>query len=214
MTNLALVDDHTLMRKTMASAFELSNYSILFDAANGQEMIDKINQGSLPDLIVMDISMPVMNGFEATKWLTQYCPTVKVLALSVFHDEISIIRMLRNGAKGYITKDSHPDEMSRAVKEILENGYYYSDLVNEKIINVVNSNDKKSVISIFENLTENEWTYLRLACTDLVNKQIAEAMDTTESNASFFRQSLFKKFNVNTRIGLVLFALKNNLIEV
>lgn len=214
MTNLALVDDHTLMRKTMASAFELSNYSILFDAANGQEMIDKINQGPLPDLVVMDISMPVMNGFEATKWLTQYCPTVKVLALSVFHDEISIIRMLRNGAKGYITKDSHPDEMSRAVKEILENGYYYSDLVNEKIINVVNSNDKKSVISIFENLTENEWTYLRLACTDLVNKQIAEAMDTTESNASFFRQSLFKKFNVNTRIGLVLFALKNNLIEV
>ena len=167
MTNLALVDDHTMMRKTLATAFKLSNYSILFDAANGQEMIDKINQGPLPDLVVMDISMPVMNGFEATKWLTLHCPGVKVLALSVFNDEISIIRMLRNGAKGYITKDSLPEEMDRAVKEILEKGYYHSELISNKILQMVISNDKNSLVSVMENLTENEMTYLRLACTDV-----------------------------------------------
>ena len=205
MTNLALVDDHTMMRKTLATAFKLSNYSILFDAANGQEMIDKINQGPLPDLVVMDISMPVMNGFEATKWLTQHCPEVKVLALSVFNDEISIIRMLRNGAKGYITKDSLPEEMDRAVKEILEKGYYHSELISNKILQMVISNDKKSLVSVVENLTENEMTYLQLACTDVVNKQIAEAMDTTERNINFYRLSLCEKFNVKIEdwVGIV-----------
>ncbi len=214
MISLALVDDHTMMRKAMVASFKNDKYTVVFDAGNGQEMIDKINEGSVPDLVVMDISMPVMNGYESTKWLSQNYPKVKVLALSMYNDEIPIIRMLRSGAKGYITKDSHPDEMERAINEIIERGYYHSELISDTIKHMVNSSDKTSLVSIVENLTENELTYLRLACTDLSNKQMADEMKTSESNVNFFRHSLCTKFNTSTRIGLIVFAIKNNLVTI
>ena len=114
------------------------------------------------------------------------------------------------------TKGQHfyPGAMDRAVKEILEIGYYHSELISNKILQMVISNDKKSLVSVVENLTENEMTYLQLACTDVVNKQIAEAMDTTERNINFYRLSLCEKFNVKSRIGLVLFVIKHNLINI
>jgi DNA-binding NarL/FixJ family response regulator len=116
MTTIALADDHTVMRNGLASLLKGLGYEILFEADNGKDFINKINKDHLPDVALLDINMPQMDGYETAAWLKENFPEVNVLALSMYDDEAAIIRMLKNGARGYVLKDSNISDVKAAIE--------------------------------------------------------------------------------------------------
>jgi two-component system, NarL family, invasion response regulator UvrY len=214
MANIALVDDHALLRNGLASLVKSLGHSVLLEATNGKDFIAKLNASLLPDLVLMDINMPEMDGYETALWLKQHHPGVVVMALSMYDTEAAIIRMMKCGAKGYILKDSEPSELQDALDSLFTKGYYYSDLVNVRMIDVItnldnNSNDIKSLVQI----TDKETEFLKLICTELTYKEIAEKMQLSPRTIDNYRDNLFEKLNVKTRIGLAMYAVRNGVVQ-
>ena len=134
---VALADDHVLLRTGLAGLINNLGYSVLFECDNGKDLMSKIDKQNLPDIILMDINMPIMDGYETTLWLKRNFPLVNVLALSMYDDENAIIRMLRNGAKGYILKDSDPQELKNAIDSVITKGFHYSDMVTGRLLHSI-----------------------------------------------------------------------------
>lgn len=216
MPKVVLVDDHVLLRNGLASLIEsFGKYTVLFQADNGKQFIEKLQPGMLPDIILMDINMPVMDGYETSLWLKEHYPRVKILALSMYDNENAIIRMFKAGAKGYILKDCDPDELKAALDALTEKGFYYSEMVTGKLISTINTLDEKdntakSIIS----LSDKETQFLKLACTELTYKEIADKMIISPRTVDGYRDDLFKKLNVRTRVGLVMFAVKSGIANL
>src|SRR3954451_11041902 len=143
--NVALVDDHALLRSGLASVINsFGEYKVIFEADNGKQFIDRLKQNEMPDVVLMDITMPEMDGFETTKWIKNNVPNIKVLVLSMLDDDNSIIRMLQNGAKGYILKDSKPDILRTALKEVSERGFFLNEIVSGKLMHLINKGEAKT----------------------------------------------------------------------
>ncbi len=212
---VALADDHVLLRNGLAGLVRsFPNYSVLFEADNGQHLIDQLNDDNIPDLVLMDINMPVKDGYETTKWLREHYPSIMVVALSMLDNEQAIIRMLRNGAKGYILKDTHPKEFKTALDTVMEKGYYYSEMITGKLIHAVNSLDVAGDdVASLVRLTDKEIEFLKLACTEMTYKEIADKMSLSPRTIDGYRDTLFEKLKVKTRIGLVLYAIKNDIVK-
>ncbi len=144
MATIALVDDHALLRNGLAALVKSLGHTVMLEAANGKDFINKLSHDSLPELVLMDINMPEMDGFETTLWLKHNHPKVVVMAFSMYDTETAIIRMMKSGAKGYILKDSDPSELKFALESLFAKGYYYNELVNSKMINAISTiNDKE-----------------------------------------------------------------------
>lgn len=211
---VALVDDHVLLRKGLANLISSQGYITHFECDNGKQLINRLDKHNLPDIILMDINMPEMDGFESTLWLKRNYPIVKVIALSMYDDENAIIRMLKNGAKGYILKDVEPSELQTAINAVLTKGFYYSETVTGKLVHTIqeidkDDNDHKQVLK----LNEKEIEFLKLVCTEMTYKEIADRMYLSPRTIDGYRDQLFDKLNVKSRVGLVLFAIKNGLIR-
>jgi len=214
MANIALTDDHILLRNGLAGLLKNLGHNILFEADNGKDLMQKLNPKKLPDIILMDINMPGMDGCEATQWLRNNYPSVKVLALSMYDNESSIIRMLKCGARGYILKDSRPTELQSAIETLIKEGFHYSDLLNGKLINAINQmGDNKTILSALVHLQEKETDFLKLCCSELTYKEIADKLYVSPRTIDSYRDTLFEKLHVKTRIGLVMFAVKNGLVQ-
>ena len=210
---IAIVDNHTLFRQGMASLLgDYNEIEILFDAENGEDMIGKLKKFPLPDMILMDITMPVMNGYQATAWLQQNHPTVKVLALSMFDDDKPIINMLKNGAVGYMLKESKIRDVVFALETIRKHGYYLNELVSGKLLHTMQN--KNAPVDKSKEPTVNELKFLKLSCSELTYKEIADEMNLSPHTIDNYRESLFQKFGLKSRTGMVLFAIKNELITV
>ena len=215
MYTIALADDHVLLRKGLVSLVENLGYKVILEVDNGQELTEQIQAGVHPDLVLMDINMPVKDGYETTKWLKNNAPLTKVLALSMYDDESAIIRMLKNGAKGYILKDSEPGELRTAIESILSKGFYYSEMVTGRLIHSINTmDDEDSPAKSLSGLNEREIDFLKLAATELTYKEIAEQMHLSPRTIDGYRDALFEKLNIKSRVGLVLFAIKNGLVKI
>jgi DNA-binding NarL/FixJ family response regulator len=216
MTTLALADDHIVMRNGLASLLRDMGYTILYEADNGKDFIEKTHKERLPDVALLDINMPKMDGYETAAWLKENFPEVKVLALSMYDDDAAIIRMLKNGAKGYVLKDSNIADVKSAIDSVLSKGYYYSELVTGKLIHSINHLDEPDHASIKEMLKLNarEIEFLKLACTEMSYKEIAEKMFLSPRTVEGYRDSLFEKLKVKSRVGLVLFAIKNAIVNI
>ena len=214
-TSVALVDDHVLLRNGLAGLIaSIDNYNVLFEAGNGIDFIDKLKNFSIPDIVLMDISMPLMDGYDATQWLKQNHPETKVLALSMYDNEQSIIRMLKCGAKGYILKDIEPDEFKTALNALVSKGFYYSEMVTGKLIHAVNNSDKSGhQIKNSAMLSEREIEFLKFACTEKTYKEIADAMYLSPRTIDGYRDALFEKLNAKTRIGLVMYSIRNGIVD-
>jgi len=148
---VALVDDHALLRNGLANLLRDLDYEVLFEANHGGEFLQKLKTEGLPQVVLMDINMPEMDGYETTLWLKTHYPEIKVLALSMYDDEHAIIRMLRNGAKGYILKDSDPSELRAAIEALLKNGFYHNEIITGKLIHTINqlSEDHRATKNLF-----------------------------------------------------------------
>ncbi|MBL7701445.1 MAG: response regulator transcription factor [Ferruginibacter sp.] len=215
MPSIVLVDDHSLLRMGLASMVESQGNTVLFEADDGKEFITKLDPSNLPHIVLMDINMPEMDGFETTLWLKQNHPDVKVLALSMYDNETSIIRMLKCGAKGYILKDSEPSELKTAIEHIMNKGFYYSDLVSGKLMHAINkmddeTDDLKSLVP----LNERETTFLKYTCTEMTYKEIADKMYVSPRTIDGYRDALFDKLKLKTRVGLVMYAIKHGIVHV
>lgn len=213
---LALIDDHVMLRNGLANLLAEAGYEIVFQASNGKRLQEKISAAAaLPHVVLMDITMPEMDGFESTLWLKKNHPSVKVLALSMLDDESSIIKMLRNGAKGYVLKDSDPEELEKAIDAIIRQGYYHSEMVSSKLIHAMNNLDEKASLAEAGkiSLSEKEIEFLRLACTDLSYKEIAGKMDVSPRTVDGYRDALQEKLDCKGRIGLAMWAIRNGIVN-
>lgn len=215
MANIVLVDDHVLLRNGLAELVKSQGHMVLFEADNGKDFTAKLDAKTLPDIVLMDINMPEMDGFETTQWLKKNHPEVHVLALSMYDNETSIIRMLKCGAKGYILKDSEPAELRAAIEALMNKGFYYSDLVSGKLMHAINKMDDdgdglKSLVP----LNERETDFLKYTCTELTYKEIADKMFVSPRTIDGYRDALFEKLHVKTRVGLVMYAIKNGIVNV
>ncbi|HPH84291.1 MAG TPA: response regulator transcription factor [Ferruginibacter sp.] len=215
MASIALVDDHSLLRIGLATLVESLGYSVIFEADTGLEFIDKIDKNNLPDIVLMDINMPEMDGFETTVWLKKNHPDIKVLVLSMYDNEASIIRMLKCGAKGYILKDCEPAVLKTAIEDVLIKGYFYSDLVSGKLINAINKiQDDNNDFKVLVKLNDRETDFLKYTCTELTYKEIADKMFVSPRTIDGYRDALFEKLHVKTRVGLAIYAIKNGLVDI
>lgn len=140
---IALVDDHVLLRNGLASLLKGLGYDVM-EANNGKHFIDTLTGNALPNLVLMDINMPQMDGYKTTAWLKENHPSVKVLALSMLDDENAIIKMIKSGAKGYLLKDTHPEELERAIETVLNKGFYHSELISGKLVKAITQSPDSS----------------------------------------------------------------------
>jgi two-component system, NarL family, invasion response regulator UvrY len=215
---VVLVDDHVLLRNGLASLVNNLGYTIQYECSNGKQLIDKVDKDDLPDVILMDINMPEMDGFDTTLWLKKNLPLVNVIALSMYDDETSIIRMIKNGARGYILKDTDPKELNRAIEAVMTKGFYYSEEVSGKIVRRVRDEEKKDEegdkSKLAATLSERHIEFLKYAATEMTYKEIAEKMFVSPRTVDGYRDELFQKLDIKSRVGLVLFAIKNGIIHL
>ncbi|MDT0647356.1 response regulator transcription factor [Zunongwangia sp. F260] len=206
---IIIVDDHILFAKSLHGLLKTyEDFEVVEIFKNGQEVVDYFNFGhTQPDLVLLDIKMPVKDGLETMMWLKENYPEQKALALTMEHDENYIIKMIRNGCRGYLLKDIEPDEFLYALQSVLNSGYYYSDEVSEAMI-------KGGPGKKFRNLTPRELEFLSHACSEMTYKEVAGEMNLSPKTIDGYRESLFEKLEVKSRIGLVLFAIKNDLYQV
>jgi DNA-binding NarL/FixJ family response regulator len=215
MATIVLTDDHALLRNGLAELVTKLGHTVLFEADNGKDFINKLDAKNCPDVILLDINMPQMDGYETAQWIKENHPDIKVLALSMYDNENSIIRMLKCGAKGYILKDSEPAELKTAIEDLVTKGYYYSDLVSGKLIHAINKiEDEGSAVNTLVNLNDRETDFLKYACTEMTYKEIADKMFVSPRTIDGYRDGLFEKLHVKTRVGLVMYAIKNGIVTV
>jgi DNA-binding NarL/FixJ family response regulator len=202
--SIAIVDDHTLFRNGVANLMkEFDELKVVFEAENGQQMQYALAKHPVIDVILMDINMPVMDGYEATAWLKRSHPGVKVLALSMFEDDQAVIKMIKSGACGYVLKESKPRELLEAIKIIHTKGIYINELVSGKLVRSVADADSVADIS------KKEMDFLKYCCSELTYKEIADKMFVSPRTVDNYREALFLKLNLKSRTGLVLHAIQN-----
>ena len=206
---IALVDDHRLFRSGIASLINnLPGYKVLFEAANGEELIRRISPKFKPDIILLDINMPVMNGTLTAKWLKNKYPGIGVIVLSMLDDAEKVLEMLRLGVKGYLLKDAEPCEVEQALEKVSQGEVYYPEFVARLLVDSINHPVDKNRLQV------REIEFLKLASTELTYKEIAEQMSVSVRTVDGYRDALFEKLKVKSRIGLVLFSVKNQLIKL
>ncbi len=213
---VALVDDHELVRNGLrAIVNEFKGYSVIFEALNGKDFIKQSKLHPIPDIVILDITMPVMDGYETAAWIRKNLPETKVLALSMLDNETAVIRMVKNGARGYVLKDSKPIHLQQALDAVRDHGFFMNEMVNMKMVNYLNgSMEHAKRENILENISEREAEFLVHAASELSYKEIAEEMKVSPRTVEGYRDSLFLKLDVKTRIGLVLFGLKHGMIDL
>ncbi|MGL6037649.1 MAG: response regulator [Soonwooa sp.] len=207
---IVIVDDHQLFAQSLSYLIgTFGEYNVIGHFVNGKEFITSLGEGEvLPDLVLLDVNMPIMDGIETMKYLNSNHPNLKVLALSVNNDEETVMQMLTSGAKGYILKDTSPNLFKQAMDEVHEKGFYYTEMVSNFLIHSLNKNEEQLV------LKDREVEFIKLACTEKTYKEIAEIMCLSPKTIDGYRENLFQKLDVKTRIGIVLYAIKHKIIEV
>ncbi|MDX2046266.1 MAG: response regulator transcription factor [Chitinophagaceae bacterium] len=210
---VAVADDHTLMRNALSrlvATFE--DYTVLFEANNGLEVKEKLSQLIIPDIVLLDINMPGMDGYQTVKWIHKSYPQVKVLTLSMLNDETAIIRMLRLGAKGYILKNADPEELRLALDSVMKKDFYLSEYISGKIISGLHKDAGREEAPVV--LSEKEKEFLVLICSELTYRDIALKMYVSPRTVDEYRNVLFEKLHVHTRVGLAMYAVRHGLVEV
>jgi len=207
---IGIVDDHQLFLKSLAMMLHsFNNYDVIAEGSNGKDLQKKIaGSKELPEIMLIDVNMPVMDGIATASWLNENYPGIKLVALSQNDGDKAIIDMLRAGCCAYLLKDTHPNELEKALNEIYEKGFYNADASNINFRRFLQL-EKESL-----NITEKERKFLQLACSDMTYKQIASIMNLSERTIDGYRESLFQKFNVQSRVGLVLEAIRRELVKV
>jgi DNA-binding NarL/FixJ family response regulator len=216
-TYIALVDDHILLRNSLAVLINsFDGFKVLLEADNGKDFIEQIKGKKEPEIILLDITMPLMNGYETAKWCRVNLPCTKILVLSMMDNDTSIITMLKYGAKGYLLKDSKPPVLKTALLQIRDAGFYINDLVSSRMLNYVNNHAdvENDLDSLSVCLTDRELVFLRYACSEKTYREIAAEMFVSVRTVEGYRDALFDKLGITSRVGLAIYAIKNGIVPL
>lgn len=205
LVKVALVDDHHLLRSGLAKIIDrFAGYKVILEAGNGKEFIKEVRSVGPPDIVLLDVSMPEMNGYETAEWIARNLPKSKVLVLSMLDNEIAVLRMVQCGARGYILKDSKPAELKEALGHMVKHGFYSNDMLTSRHILQAADADTSAVFKI----TGREKEFLQHVCSDLTYREIAARMNVSSRTVDNYRDALFEKFDIKSRVGLALFAIR------
>lgn len=208
---ISVIDDHTLVRNGIAQLIKTFDETTIIGLyGNGVEFIKSLEAGNIPDIVILDIDMPVMNGVETALWITKHQPSIGILALSMYHDDIHILRMIRSGARGYIPKDVSLEELRQAIQDIYTRKIYHSELVSGAMMKSMAPDADQELL----NLAEKEIEFLQLCCSELTYKEIGIKMQISVRTVDGYRDRLLEKFGLKSRVGLVLFSLKNGIAKI
>jgi two-component system invasion response regulator UvrY len=214
---LAMVDDHVLLRNALASLINSFNCQVVCEANNGSDLIaklSKVTSQQFPDVVLLDLNMPVMDGFDTAIWLRDHFPEVHVLMLTMYDSELTLIRLLQAGVKGFLKKDIDPAELKFAINSVMQSGYYYSTQTAGRLANLFRNNVKDNLRLKHSMLEDNEIGFLRLACSDMTYKEIAQKMKLTPRSVDALRDQLFLKLDVRSRVGLAMVAIRNGVVSL
>jgi len=210
---IILADDHILLRDALANLVaNFEEFEVIAKAADGSEVMQLLQKGWLPDILLMDLNMPVMDGYETAKLVAAQQPHIKIAILTMYNTEMLLIRLLHAGVSGYLKKDIHPGELHNALLAIASGEYYYSGHNTLSIVSLLKK--QENGMAIYEKLvlTDQEIQFLKLSSTDITYVEIASAMQLKPKFIDNLRQSLFLKLGVNSRVGLAIYAVKNGLV--
>lgn len=212
---VAVVDDHHLVRTGLIQMIHsLTGFEVVLEAANGREFQEKIQRLSPPEIVMLDIRMPEMDGYETAFWIQAHFPEIRVLVVSMVVREEAVIRMLRLGVFGFISKDASLEDFKKALLCISEKKYYMNELVGSRMFHYVTAHTEKVEPLPYPEITNREFIFLRYCCTELSYREIAKRMYVSPRTIDTYRDHLFEKLRVTSRVGLVLFAIKNKLVEM
>ncbi|MFN8428344.1 MAG: response regulator transcription factor [Spirosomataceae bacterium] len=211
MKKVFIIDDHSLFcqaLEVLINRFE--DYEVSFIGHNGKELIHRLQNAALPkpDVVLLDVKMPVLDGLETMTWLTAHFPEIPVLALSMEDEDLTVIQMLRKGVKGYLLKDVKPEILKKALDDTLQFGFHQNEKVSKALMKNLKSDQIRS------HLKEKEIEFIRLCCSELTYKEIATVMNLSPKTVDGYREALFEKLDVKSRVGLVMFAIRNKLMVV
>lgn len=212
-TKVALVDDHNLLRNALASLVnDFENCKVVMQASSGAELIREIEAGTIPDIVLLDLNMPDMDGYDAAKWLQEYYPGIHILMLTMYDTELSLIRLLQLGVKGFLKKDIHPAELKHALHSVITTGYYYSHNTTGKLVSLFRKGTDTAFALQKTLLNEIEIGFLKYVCTEYTYKEIAQQMNLNPRSVDNLRDNLFSKLDVKSRVGLAMYSIKHGIV--
>jgi DNA-binding NarL/FixJ family response regulator len=206
--SIVVIDDHLLIAKALSGIIEhFSKYEVLYECENGKQLMEKLKvKKNIPDIVLLDIVMPVMDGFETADWLKENHPGILVMALTMQSDDESLIKMIKCGAKGYLHKNVHPAELEKALDMLVQKGFYYPEWATSRVLNNIAAGVDMQQLD--HNLTDREKEFMHYACTELTYKEIGEQMFCSARTVEGYRDALFEKLGMKTRVALALYAVK------
>lgn len=209
---IAIADDQQLFLRSLSKLIDtFAAFTVTAEAVNGEELLKQIaTAGEKPAIVLLDVHMPVMDGIQTAGALLALYPAIKVVALSMKDDDTTIINMIKAGACAFLLKDIHPDELEKALVEIDQKGYYNADAYNLNHRRLLSRSREEEQV----HLSDRERTFLQLSCSDLTYKQIAAAMCLSDRTIDGYREAVFAKFNVASRVGMVLEALRRKIVHI
>jgi DNA-binding NarL/FixJ family response regulator len=213
---ILIADDEDLFRNGISFLLKANHFDVIKEVSNGKDLIEFLQNSAIhPDVILMDIKMPLMNGVDATKHIASQYPDIKIIALSSYITSTFISNMLLVGAASYIPKNASPKEMVTTINKVTENGYYYNSFMRQHI-----SQDKLNAVinskTIFDDnlLTKREYEILLLICKQKSAVEIADILDLSPRTVEGHRNNLLLKTESKNVAGLVVYALRNNFIDL
>lgn len=212
--NVAIADDHKIFRKgVILSLKSFHNIKFILEAENGEELIKGVEKEQ-PDIVLLDLRMPVKDGIETTKYLNKYFPKIRVLILTMYEDERFVGHLMDSGANGYLLKSTDAAEIKQAIMDVMETGFYLNNFVNRVLIK---KNYAKQKFNPSLNnqivISEREKEVLSLVCMEFTASEIAQKMDLSPRTVEAIKDRLMERFGVKNSVGLVFFAMKNSLID-
>lgn len=210
---IAIADDYKIYRDGLkVGLLNDENLEVVLEADNGEDLLKALPE-CMPDVILMDLKMPVMDGIEATKVIRKKFDSIKVLVITMYDDDKFIIHMMENGANGYLLKNADSDEIIRSIYAVYENGYYFNDLVNKALLKkLVLKNNLKPSFNNNIDLTERELDVLKMICEEKTAVEIGREIFLSPRSVEGIRQRLIEKIGVRNTAGLVMFASKSGIV--
>ena len=210
-----MVDDHVLLRNALAKLIAgFENCKIILEVDSGSALMTQMKTLDLPDVILLDLNMPGMDGFETAAWLYKHYPSIHILMLTMYDSDQALIRLLQYGVKGFLKKDIHPSELSFAIRSVVQSGFYYSQHVSGKLANLFRSNNGNIMLLEKAMLSAQEINFLRLASSDMTYKEIAMQMKLNPRAVDSLRDHLFEKLEVKSRVGLAMYAIRQGIVAL
>ncbi len=210
---VALVDDHVLLRNALASLIDtFDNCKVVLQANSGIDFINSIKTGNIPDVLLLDLNMPNMDGYETSKWIQENSIAINILMLTMYDTEQAMIRLLQTGVNGFLKKDIHPSELKFAITSVMQSGYYYSHDTTGKLVNLFRKNQDNQHELQKAMLSEIELNFLKHACSEMTYKEIAGIMDLNPRAVDNLRDNLFTKLDVKSRVGLAMYSIRHGIV--